>query len=213
MPEPDEIIETINSVAGDITAAAEMLGISDDQLRKLIRANPQLMALYAADPGKVVSGADLLNRPSPAKDATPEDQSIISLVQDQNYENILDGFLAVGVPKKTIDNIRTLRKFESNAGRFMLATMDILQGLVGKSALRLDSYLEYIHEQITDDNIPAKEKAMWIRAFGVSMDHLLKANRDVRDGSLAIARATRRSPDAGAPAKPGFTPLKPADPA
>ncbi|MBW1635282.1 MAG: hypothetical protein JRJ68_03305 [Deltaproteobacteria bacterium] len=206
--EREAIIEAMQTAGGHVETAAELLECSVEKLRKAISNDVRLASVYGTSPEDTVPRVNpvVVREPDPEKDA---DENVMALLNQESMTLTMQGFKEAGIPQETITKLETLGKFEPVAGKFLVGSMTLFHRLITYCGMELVEDLDRIREELRNENLSIRERLMWQRAYNLTYDQLLKANRDVQSGTLAMAKISKKKGNDDKPVLPAFQQLKP----
>lgn len=217
-----DVVMALKLSQGNITAAAEALGMDEKSLRRRITNDPQLFALYGAQSQDAeVPEKNQVNTMVRTPDQIPmkmeENRALAEELMKQDRELLRSGLLAAGISPATIAKIRSLDGMARNTAAFLSVSIDFTHRLNIFAQASLAEELIYIRENhLRSEKMDPMVKVMWQRAYNEIAEMLGKGHDralNATQAMMAIAKGTQGdNPNGGGkPAKPAWQQAKPAN--
>lgn len=214
-----DIVVALKISKGNITAAAEAMGMDTKSLFRRINNDPELKALYG-NQGQNAEVAELnplntmLRNPQDLPPQQPVDREFAENLLKQDREMLRMGLQSAGIKPETIEKIRSLDGLARNTAAFLSVSIDFTHRLNIFSQAALLEEMMYIRDtHLRAEGMDPMVKVMWQRAFneigemlGKGHDRALNATQAM----MAIAKGAQGDdPKAGNNAKPAWQQAKP----
>lgn len=193
---------------GDYAVAAASLGITENALRLRVSGSQQLSALFQVEP-KVPTATTVLERDAPPEQIDRGENVLADLVSAQNRMLMRQGLLQAGIKQTTIDKLRVLEGMATNAGEFLVASLDMTHRMMILQGVRLFEEAERIKTDYLDDaTLDDEIKIQWQGAYNDICDQIGKCFDRTLVGTQALAKLLGTDKEDKKKVKPGFKPLK-----
>lgn len=217
-----DVVLALKVAKGNITAAAEALGMDVKSLHRRINTDPQLFALYGsqsqdAEVPEANALSTMIRSPADIPMRQDENRALAEELMKQDRELLRSGLLAAGIKEETIRKIRSLDGLARNTAAFLSVSIDFTHRLNIFSQAALLEEMEYIRTtHLRNENMDPMVKVMWQRAFNEIAEMLGKGHDralNATQAMMAIAKGTQGDdPRSSNPnAKPAWQRAKPAN--
>jgi|TARA_Y100000310_G_scaffold175913_1_gene176052 hypothetical protein len=208
----EAIISAMNEAGGDYGVASAILDCNKSELSQKICKNQQLRALYIRTGDKEIPNeTEQMIRDISDAPKTKIEEDMVDAIQTQNMDILQGGLSEAGLKPETIAKLQTLGKFEQNAGKFLVSSLDMMHRMVVYNGATLFEHTEYMKKKLGEiEKDPSTSLKDWIavqRCFNTTVEQLMKSYDRVLTGTQVMAKLSGGGKKQ-APAKPGFTPLK-----
>ena len=195
----------------DYHVAAKVLGLMPNVLRRRCEKSQQLSALLAKDPKVPTALTTLIRQPPKLEDR--QDDLLGEQMVRQNRELLRSGLEKAGIKPATIEKLRQFDEFASNAGDFLVASLDLTHRTMIYLMVHLLEEAERIKSDYLDDaTLDDEYKIQWQSAYTDIVEQIGKCYDRTLLGTQAMARMLgTENVDKGKKKKAGFTPLKRAE--
>jgi len=203
-----DILNALRVCEGDITAAAEVLDISVDVLRKRMAKDPRILAVYSKGSTiKPPTTVDVMARkPLPEVVGKAEGEAMIAM-----NSVLTNGALEKVIKPETIALLNQAPSvFGNDAGRYLTATLDLHHQMMVISNVQVFERAQEILTNLRNGTYGIEEAPEWQKTYNQLVELLQKGYDRAWQGTLSAAKLLKQSKesDPDRKAKPGFSPLK-----
>lgn len=212
----DDLIRALVAAEGNVSLAAEAVGLTALAISNRIDTNPRV----AAAVGKTIPVSEkevetrqplLLGRDREVGDAV-----IGEVVAAQEADLIRDGLKKAGIKASTLDKLKTLSGLNVSGGKFLVASLDLAHRMTVYQSVALLEEAEHIKTTyLHNEELTQEERYNWQRAYNEIAELIGKTfDRTLAGTQAMVAMQRGSSGDQKRSAKPGPSALneKPAMP-
>lgn len=203
-----DILNALRVCKGDVKAAAEVLDISLDVLRKRMAKDPRILAVYSK--GSTIEApttVDVMARtPLPEVVGKAEGEAMIAM-----NSVLTNGALEKVIKPETIALLNQAPSvFGNDAGKYLTATLDLHHQMMVISNVQVFERAQEILKGLRDGTYGIEEAPEWQKTYNQLVELLQKGYDRAWQGTLSAAKLLKQSKDSDPErkAKPGFSPLK-----
>ena len=201
----DELIRALVAAEGNVTLAAEVVGLSPITVNSRIENNPRI----AAAAGKTIPMTETeIETRKPmlvGRDREEGDAVLGQVVAAQEADLIRDGLRKAGIKDSTLEKLRTLTGLNVTGGRFLVATMDLAHRMTVYQSVALLEEAEHIkNTYLHNEELTQEERYNWQRAYNEIAELIGKTfDRTLAGTQAMVAMQRGTSSDPKRSGKPG----------
>jgi Bacterial regulatory protein, Fis family len=200
MTSEDDLIRAIEASDGNITLAAEVLGMTPLNIRQRIERSPRLAAA-AGKPSPVGAAEEGTRKPLlSGNDRIVADGALGEIVAANEADIIRGGLKEAGIKDETLEKLRKLSGLNISGGRFLVATLDMSHRMMVYQSVSLLEEADYIKQHyLHNGELTQEERYNWQRAYNEIAELLGKTFDRTLSGTQAMVAMMK----SGQPAKKG----------
>lgn len=196
--------QCLTELKGDRKLAAEVMGLSTDQVKTLISSVPALRVKWGQGERQIPeTEVEVIDRKPIAPALVRAEKAAEALVNQE--KGMSKSLSKLGFKSHEIEAIQTMEEF---AGQQFDRTLSILHGALLKSSMRLSLMAEHIEETyLQDPGLDPRTQSMWWNTYFRILENLRLQNESAYKAALtrAVIKAKEKEKEGGGPVgKPGF---------
>lgn len=142
---------------------------------------------------------------------TERENQLGDAIMKQNRDLLMNGLRKAGIEDSTLEKLAVFEGFSDNAGRFLVASLDMTHRMMVYLTVKLLERADYIETRyLKDETLDDEVKIAWQSAHTDIIEQVGKAYDRTLVGTQAMAKllGTDKGEEGEKKVKPGFKPLR-----
>lgn len=202
----DLIMEVMGQVDESIPVAAEAMNVSESSLRKRIRGDRQLSALYLKQSPSDIELPDkvetLIREPKIEKG----DAKLADAMQKMNSKLLNEGLRQAGISDETCKKLELFSKMDENGWRMLIGGLDLMHRMLLYQAAALFQEAERCRTELDGDEPDWDQRISLQKHYNEICKTLISTYDRVLNGTMASVKMAENTKPTKKK-KPGYAPL------
>jgi hypothetical protein len=202
----DLIMEVMGQVDESVSVAAEAMNVSESSLRKRIKADRQLSALYlkeSPDPIELPDKVETLIREPKIQKG---DKKLANAMQKMNSKLLNEGLRQAGISDETCKKLELFSKMDDNGWRMLIGGLDLMHRMLLYQAAALFQEAERCRTELDGDDVDWDQRMSLQKHYNEICKTLISTYDRVLNGTMASVKMAERTTPTKKK-KPGYAPL------